>query len=176
MKKLKVTTAITSAITLVITLTFFSKFVYAATDLNLAVVDVTLFQQQFMTEVNDKLKEEFKQQQSDIQKSLDQFNKDKEGFDKNSRTMSQDQVTKAANKLTDTQRELQTKIQEFDQKIANRRQEELQTRLNTLFNVVQKISATEKYDMVLAKTAALYVSDKYDVTKKVVDGYKEASK
>jgi outer membrane protein len=173
MKKFKISAIL---VTFVVFITAFSRLVNADTNLNLAVVDVTAFQQQFVTEVNDKLKEEFKQQQAELQKSLDEFNKDKENFDKNSKTMTNEQANKAANKLSETQMQLQGKIQEFDQKIATRRQEELQQRLNKLFDVVQKISNVEKYDMVLAKTAALFVADKYDITKKVIDGYKEASK
>lgn len=153
----------------------FTNLVTAA-NVNLAVVDVTVIQQQFMTEVNDKLGDEFKKQQNDIQRELDQFKKDQDEFQKNSKTMSEKQLAKTTEDLVGRQNELQQKVQKFDQEVAVRRQEELQNKLKTLMDIVQKISDTNKYDMVLAKTAALYVSDKYDITTQVVDGYKDAAK
>ncbi len=148
---------------------------FAATDLNLAVVDVSQLQEQFLNEVNDKLKIEFKVKQDDLQKKLDKFKLDKDNFDKDSKTMSKAKLEKTADDLQLTQLELQKKVREFDQEVASRRQEELQAKLKILSDVVKNISTNSKYDMILAKNAALYVADKFDITAQVLSDYNKAN-
>lgn len=145
-----------------------------AISLNMAVVDVADLQANFMSEVNDKLKDEFKDRQLKLQEQLDSFKKDTEKFQTDSKTMTKNQVTKVTQEMQEKQLDLQKKVQQFDSEIASRRDEELQSKLKILQGVIDKLSSENKYDMIIAKNAALFVKDEYDITKTVVARYKEA--
>lgn len=160
--------------TIILVASLFSLALSAKPALNIAIVDVTQLQQQFLTEVNGILQSEFQDKQSKLQRELDQFKSEQDKFQKDSSTMTKEQVAKASQNLVEKQNSLQVKVQEFDQDLASRREQELQNKLQTLFGVVKNISDKEKYDMVIAKNAVLFVSEKFDITKEVVAGYNNA--
>lgn len=155
---------------------FTTNCLVAAPALNVVVVDVNQLQTQFLSEANEKLKTEFKDKQDVLQKKLDKFKTDKDDFDKNSKTMSKTNLEKAADNLQATQLDLQKQVQDFDQAVAGRRQEELQAKLKILSDVVKNISTKNNYDMILAKNAALYVADKFDITDQVLADYNKTMK
>lgn len=146
---------------------------YAASA-NIAVVDVGVFQQQFMTEVNTKLESTFKSQQTNLQKLADKFKQDQEKFQKDGKIMSAQQSEELKKSLIAQQTTLQTEAQKFEENVVKKRQEELKSKLDSLMQVVSNI-AKGQYDMVLAKNVALFVDPKFDITQQVVDGYKQAN-
>ena len=49
----------------------------------------------------------------------------------------------------------------------------LKTKLEGLFKAVEEVSK-DKYDMVLAKNATLFVTNEFDITEQVVEKYKKS--
>ncbi len=145
-----------------------------AASANVAVVDVGVFQQQFMTEVNAKLESTFKPQQANLQKLADKFKQDQEKFQKDAKIMTAQQSEELKKSLIAQQTTLQTEAQKFEENVVKKRQEELKSKLDSLMQVVSNI-AKGQYDMVLAKNVALFVDPKFDITQQVVDGYKQAN-
>lgn len=145
-------------------------------NLNMSVVDVVSLQSNLMEEVNTKLQTEFKDKQVKLQTKIDDFKKENDKFQKDLKTMSKDKAEKMTTAMQTKQFNLQQEIQKFDSEVAKRREAELKTKLQVVEKVVKQISGEKKYDLILAKSAALFVKDSFDITKTVLDRYKAESK
>jgi Skp family chaperone for outer membrane proteins len=144
--------------------------------LNIAVVDVNVFQQQFLEEVNVKLQSKFGSRQAEIQKMVDKFKADQEKFQKDSKIISAKKLDELKQSLMKQQDDLQREAQKFESDLASVRDDELKIKLNDLMKVVSTISSQNKYDMVLAKNVALFVGEKFDITEQVKKEYDKSNK
>ncbi|MBP9722436.1 MAG: OmpH family outer membrane protein [Gammaproteobacteria bacterium] len=140
---------------------------------NIAVVDVTTFQQQFMNEVNTKLQGQFTSQQQNLQKMADKFKADQLKLQKDANIMSVAQVNELKQSLVNQQNALQAAAKTYEENVLTKRQDELKVKLDDLMRVVSGI-ANGKYDLVIAKNIALYVDPKFDITQQVVTNYQQA--
>jgi outer membrane protein len=145
-------------------------------NLNIAVVDVSIFQDQFLDEVNAKLQVDFKDRQAAIQKMLDTFRADEAKLQKDARIMTAKKVEEQRNSLVKQQSDLQAEAKKYEEDLLVKRQEILKTKLDSLMQVVSALSAKNKYDFVFAKNVALFVDPQYDITQQVVNDYQEAAK
>ncbi len=140
--------------------------------LRVAVVDIGVFQQQFLEEVNTKLEAQFKDRQADIQKMVNKFRDDQDKLQKDANIMTAKKVDEAKDSLIKQQNQLQIEAKKFDDDLNQKRQQELKIKLDDLTKVVNTISAN-KYDMVIAKNVTLFTSEQFDITDQVVKAYKD---
>ncbi len=152
---------------------FFSSFgvANAADDVNIAVVDqfaaiLNTDQAQSLTE---KYKTELEAERGKLV-ALDNEMAELEGrLEKEKDVMSQSEVMKLSSEIKDKQLDRNVLIK----KLRNRNQDAQQEIIGALGpkfeEVMKKIQEERHFDLILQKQAALWASEKYDITKEVTD-------
>jgi outer membrane protein len=124
--------------------------------------------------VMDKLKQEFKTREDQIL-AVDKSLKEKsEKMQRNGAVMSEAEKSKLEREIMGAQRDLQRMQGEFREDATIRQQEEMKKLVDNINKIVQDIAKKENYDLVVHAEAASFVSQKINLTDKVVAAVKSS--
>ena len=141
-----------------------------AADVHIAIVDM----QQIMTKskqaekLRGDLEKRFSTKKNDLQKSAEAFKADIEKLKRDEAVMSKADKEKLQKKITEEQQSLQQRQYALQQEAMTAQNEAVQSMIENVRNTVKKIAAEDKIDIAIAKEAAIYLDDKYDITAKVL--------
>jgi outer membrane protein len=113
-----------------------------------------------------KLEAEFSKREKELNDTGARLKAASEKLDKDAPTLSESERARRQRELIDQDRELQRKRREFQEDLAQRKNEELATVVERTNRVIKQIFETEKYDLILQE--AVFWSPKVDITDKVI--------
>ena len=119
-----------------------------------------------------KLEQEFSRREREVEALGAQLKSASEKLEKDAPTLSDSQRVARQRQMVDLDREFQRKRREFQEDLAQRKNEELQLVLERANRVIRQVAETEKYDLILQE--AVYVNPKHDITDKVLGGLNNA--
>jgi outer membrane protein len=120
-----------------------------------------------------KLDAEFSKRNQELQKQAKTIQALQESIEKDAVTMSEkDRVTKER-ELAEQSRDFQRKQREFREDLNLRQNEEMAAVLERANRVIKQIAEAEKYDLVVQD--AVYVSQRLDITERVIKALVEAA-
>ncbi len=114
-----------------------------------------------------KLEAEFSRREKDIKDAELKLRQTADKFDKDSTLLSEADRGRRQRDLAEQDRDLQRKKREYSEDLQQRRGEELQALIERTNRIVKQIFDNEKYDLILQD--ASFVSNRVDITKKVID-------
>ncbi len=115
-----------------------------------------------------KLQQEFSKREKDLLDTDKTFKAAVEKFERDAPTMSESQRTTRQKQFAEQDRDLKRKGREFQEELNARRNEEMQQVFDKASRVIKQIGESEKYDLIIEATGALYVNPKHDITDKVL--------
>lgn len=119
-----------------------------------------------------KLEQEFSRREREVEGLGAQLKSASEKLEKDAPTLSDSQRAARQRQLIELDREFQRKRREFQEDLAQRKNEELQLVLERANRVIKQVAETEKYDLIMQE--AVYVNPKLDITDKVLSGLNNA--
>ena len=144
--------------------------------LNIAIVDTVLIQQFLVSSVDKSLEKDFKSRYEALNKQAKEISDHQSKFRKEKDIMKASAKEAAEKKIQKLQMDYQEKAAAFESDLNARRSEEIRPKFELILDTVKELSRKENYDMVLTKTASLYVDNKYDITENVIKAYEEKNK
>jgi outer membrane protein len=115
-----------------------------------------------------KLEQEFSKRGQELSKMAEQLKKLQEGLDRNSVTMSESDRQKQEREFADLNRDFQRKQREFNEDLAQRRNQELSEVVQRANLAVRQIAEAEKLDVVLQNEQVVWASPRIDITDRVI--------
>ncbi|QHE85782.1 OmpH family outer membrane protein [Hydrogenophaga sp. BPS33] len=115
-----------------------------------------------------KLEREFSAKEKEVQGLAAQIKSASEKFEREAPTLPEAQRNARQRQLVDQDREFQRKQREFQEDLALRKNEELQTVVDRANRVIKQLAESEKYDFIIQE--AVYINPKHDITDKVLSG------
>lgn len=115
-----------------------------------------------------KLQQEFSKREKDLLDTDKTFKAAVEKFERDAPTMSESQRASRQKQFAEQDRDLKRKGREFQEELNARRNEEMQQVFDKASRVIKQIGESEKYDLIIEATGALYVNPKHDITDKVL--------
>jgi outer membrane protein len=115
-----------------------------------------------------KLEAEFGKREKDLNDQGARLKAAADKLDKDGPTLSEAEKTRRQRELIDQDRDLQRKRREFQEDLNQRKNEELATIVERANRVIKQIFDTEKYDLILQDQAVVMVSNRVDITEKVI--------
>ena len=119
-----------------------------------------------------KLEQEFSRRERDVEGLGAQLKSASEKLEKDAPTLSDSQRATRQRQLVELDRDFQRKRREFQEDLAQRKNEELQLVLERANRVIKQVAESEKYDLIMQE--AVYVNPKLDITDKVLNGLNNA--
>lgn len=119
-----------------------------------------------------KLEQEFSRREREVEGLGAQLKSASEKLEKEAPTLSDSQRAARQRQLVELDREFQRKRREFQEDLAQRKNEELQLVLERANRVIKQVAESEKYDLIMQE--AVYVNPKLDITDKVLSGLNNA--
>ena len=113
-----------------------------------------------------KLEVEFSKREKDLNDIAARLKTASDKLDKDAPTLGETERTRRQRELVDQDRDLQKKRREFQEDLAQRKNEELSTVTERTNRIIKQIFETEKYDLILQE--AVFWSPKVDITDKVI--------
>lgn len=113
-----------------------------------------------------KLEQEFSRREREVEGLGTQLKSASEKLEKDAPTLSDSQRGARQRQLVELDREFQRKRREFQEDLAQRKNEELQLVLERANRVIKQVAESEKYDLIMQE--AVYVNPKLDITDKVI--------
>ena len=144
-----------------------------AASTNIAFLDGSQIVQQYEPQIETALKAEFEAQQKSLMQMQEQLIKESEDYKRDSAILSAEEKAKKQTAFEEKQREFMRLSNNFNEQKTLRSNQELQTLLDAVKEVVEKIAVENGYDVVLQRGAAVYANEKYDITSKVMDSLKD---
>ena len=144
--------------------------------LNIAIVDTVMIQQFLVSSVDKSLENDFKSRYEALNKQAKEISDQQSKFRKEKDIMKASLKEALEKKIQKMQIEYQEKAQSFEADLNARRNEEIRPKFELILDTVKELSRKENYDIVMTKTAALYVDNKYDITENVIKAYEEKNK
>lgn len=144
--------------------------------LNIAIVDTVMIQQYLVSSVDKSLEKDFKNRYESLNEQAKEIADQQSKFRKEKEIMKASAKEAAENKIQKMQVDYQEKAAAFEADLNARRSEEIRPKFELILDTVKEISRKENYQIVLTKTAALYVDNKYDITENVIKAYDEKNK
>ena len=120
-----------------------------------------------------KLEQEFARREREVDVLGGQLKTASEKFEKDAPTLSESQRSTRQRQLVEMDRDFQRKRREFQEDLAQRKNEELQLVLERANRVIKQVAEAEKYDLIVQE--AVYVNPKHDITEKVLSGLNAAA-
>lgn len=120
-----------------------------------------------------KLEREFSTKEKEIQGLAAQLKTASEKFEREAPTLPEAQRNTRQRQLVDQDREFQRKQREFQEDLALRKNEELQTVVERANRVIKQLAEAEKYDFIIQE--AVYINPKHDITDKVIKALNAAA-
>ena len=119
-----------------------------------------------------KLEQEFSRREREVEGLGTQLKSASEKLEKDAPTLSDSQRAARQRQLVELDREFQRRRREFQEDLAQRKNEELQLVLERANRVIKQVAESEKYDLIMQE--AVYVNPKLDITDKVLSGLNNA--
>jgi len=113
-----------------------------------------------------KLEAEFSKREKELNDTGARLKAASEKLDKDAPTLSEAERARRQRELIDQDRELQRKRREFQEDLAQRKNEELATVVERTNRVIKQIFDSEKYDLIIQE--AVFWSPRVDITDKVI--------
>lgn len=117
----------------------------------------------------ETLETEFKDEKAVIEKLQKDLSFEDENLKRNGSLMNDKEKDELQTKMGAMYQEYQVKVKEFQQKVAQRRNEETNKLLALVTQVVDNIAAKEKYDLVLSDQTVVFSKPSNDITATVVE-------
>ena len=114
-----------------------------------------------------KLEQEFSRRDKDLLDLANKLKAASDKFEKDGPTLAESERARRQRELVEQDRELQRKRREFQEDLANRKNEELAAVVERANKVIKQIFEQEKYDLILQEV--VFASSRVDITKKVID-------
>ncbi|MDN3543874.1 MAG: OmpH family outer membrane protein [Roseateles asaccharophilus] len=114
-----------------------------------------------------KLETEFSKREKELKDLETRLRGAAEKLEKDSPTLSENERGRRQRDLVEADRDLQRKRREFQEDLAQRKNEELGMLVDRANRVIKQIFDAEKYDLILQD--AVHASARVDITKKVID-------
>jgi len=114
-----------------------------------------------------KLEQEFARREREVETLGNQLRTASEKFEKDAPTLSESQRTTRQRQLVELDREFQRKRREFQEDLAQRRNEEFAQVLERANRVVRQIFEQERYDLILQEV--VFAGPRVDITRRVID-------
>lgn len=115
------------------------------------------------------LENEFKDEKAVIEQLQKDLTFEDENFKRNGSLMSEKEKTDLQTKMAGLYQQYQTNVKEFQQKVAQRKNEETNKLLALVTQAVDNIAAKEEFDLVLSKQTVVFSKPSTDITSKVVE-------
>ena len=113
-----------------------------------------------------RLETEFSKRQKEGEDAANKLKAAADKLDKDAPTLSESERARRQRELIDQDRELQRKRREFQEDLAQRKNEELATVVERTNRVIKQIFDAEKYDLIIQE--AVFWSPRVDITDKVI--------
>lgn len=113
-----------------------------------------------------KLEGEFSKREKDLADMAARLKAASDRLDKDGPTLSETERGRRQRELVEQDREFQRKRREFQEDLAQRKNEELATVVERANRVIKQIFETEKYDLILQE--AVFAGPRIDITEKVI--------
>jgi len=113
-----------------------------------------------------KLEAEFGKRERDLSEQGSRLKAAADKLDKEGPTLSETERNRRQRELVDQDRDLQRKRREFQEDLAQRKNEELATVVERANRVIKQIFDSEKYDVILQEV--VFASPRVDITEKVI--------
>ena len=113
-----------------------------------------------------KLEAEFSKREKELNDVGARLKAASDKLDKDAPTLSESERARRQRELIDQDRELQRKRREFQEDLAQRKNEELATVVERTNRVIKQIFDAEKYDLIVQE--AVFWSPRVDITDKVI--------
>ncbi len=114
-------------------------------------------------------KEKLDNKQKEFITKRDKLQRDKD-------VMSAHERSRKEKELVKMEQDLRRMDEEFRSDQTSRHREEMDEFIKTVRDVVEKISQEEKYDLVLPQESTLYISERIDITEKILDRLEKDAK
>ena len=115
---------------------------------------------------SDRLNEESRQRQREIELLSQRFKERYEHFEKESPTMTEARRVAERRALAETERDISRRNREARDEFNQRRNEEVMWLQSRAARVIQRIAKKEKFDLVLFES--FYASERIDITNRVI--------
>jgi outer membrane protein len=113
-----------------------------------------------------KLEAEFGRRERDLNEQSSRLKAAADKLDKEAPTLAESERSRRQRELVDQDRDLQRKRREFQEDLAQRKNEELSTVVERANRVIRQIFDSEKYDVILQEV--VFASPRVDITDKVI--------
>jgi len=121
-----------------------------------------------------KLEQEFSRREKELVDGTQRLKAASERFDKEGPALSEAERARRQRDLVEQDREIKRKGREFQEDLAQRKNEELNVVLDRANRVVRQIFDQEKYDLIVQE--AVFASPRVDITDKVIRALNNAGK
>lgn len=115
------------------------------------------------------LEAEFKDEKAAIAQLQKDLTFEDENLKRNGSLMNDKEKKELQTKMAKLYQEYQAKVQEFQQKVAKRKNEETNKLFALVSQAVDNIAAKEEFDLVLSNQAVMFSKPDYNITSKVVE-------
>lgn len=141
-----------------------------AEDMKVGVIDLQQLLQNLpqMKQIRDDLKKQFGDREKSITEAQTSFKTAAENYKKNSAVMSEKDKQAAAQKILDQEQGLQKMQLAFQQDFMTAQNKEVNSLLDKIKSVVNKIAEKDKYDLILVNASVAYSKPSLDVTQAVL--------
>lgn len=119
-------------------------------------------------EAGKRLEKEFQARKDKLINKQKDFQAKQEKIQRDRDTMSDAERSKSEKELTKLQQDLRHMDEELRSDYTARHREEMDDFIKIVREVVDKLAAEEKYDLVLPQEATLFMNERIDVTEKVL--------
>ena len=136
--------------------------------------DTLLANYEYAKEMDKSIRDFGEQQKRYGQQQVESFQKEYQDYMKNGSSLTYSQQKAKESELSQRGEKLQTLEQELMAKIAEKQSAETLKVMNAILAYVREYNeANQKFDIILTKSATLYVNPAMDITKEIVDGLNE---
>jgi Skp family chaperone for outer membrane proteins len=150
---------------------------YAAQSVKMAVVNLEqiLANSKYVQSLNADLRKQFQPRQSAVNDAQRHLQDEVDQLTYNSFSMSADDRTKLQEAVATDKSNLDTMLAAFQKDFASAQAQAQTQFLKKLGDVINKIGASEHYDIIERAANILYINGSVDITKQVTDSLNEAS-
>ena len=144
-----------------------SLSVIAAGDVSIGTINTGQLLAKFDSELEDVLKKEFDEDVTKLEADQRSFQEAYESFVRDQATMSQSELESKEQSLSQLQFTLQQDVSQFNERLALRRNQELEKFANEVNQAVEVIAKEKGYDLVLEQSVVAYSGSAVDLTSDV---------
>ncbi|PQA49366.1 OmpH family outer membrane protein [Amnimonas aquatica] len=117
----------------------------------------------------DKLNADMKPERDKLEQLRREIKAMEESYQKNAATMGEKQKAELEDKARAKTMEFTQRLQQVQQKTQTAQQELLKRLLPSMGGIIEELRKAGNYDIILERSAAIYVAPEHDLTKRVLD-------